>query len=229
MPVLLFDIDGTLVNAGGAGRAAFELAFERVHGVRQAGRDVPFDGKTDFSIYDELCAIYRLRVDPAQRVECLRRYALALDRLMPSAPGARELPGARALVERARAAGHHTGLLTGNIREGARIKLGRFGLDGHFPFGAYGEDGATREKIAKVALARGRDAAGDRALDPASFVVIGDTPRDVACGKAWGMRTLGVATGSHYREPDLAAAGADLVVGTLEGTDALLSWIAAGP
>ena len=225
MRVLLFDIDGTLVNAGGAGRAAFELAFERVHGVVRAGRDVSFDGKTDPRIYDELCALYRIPIDAENRRDGLRRYTLALRRLMPSAPGAVELPGARALLERARAAGMPTGLLTGNVREGAAIKLGRFGLDSFFPFGAYGDDAETREQIAERALALGRAAAGDPALAPAAFVVIGDTPRDVACGKAWGMRTLGVATGSRYRAADLVQAGADLALDTLEGTDAVMSWI----
>lgn len=227
MRVLLFDIDGTLLNAGGAGRTAFELSFERVHGVQRAGRDVSFDGKTDPRIYDELCALYGIPEDPANRVECLRRYALALGRLMPSAPGAVELPGARALLERARAAGMLNGLLTGNVREGARIKLERFGLDGFFTFGAYGDDAETREQIAQLAMAYGRSAAGDQALDPGAFVVIGDTPRDVACGKAWGMRTIGVATGSRYDAGDLRVAGADLVLGTLEDTDAAMAWIAA--
>lgn len=226
MHVLLFDIDGTLINAGGAGRTAFELSFERIHDVKRAGRDVSFDGKTDPRIYDELCALYGIPVEDANRRECLRRYALALGRLMPSAPGAVELPGVRTMLSRARVSGMLSGLLTGNVRAGARIKLERFGLYGFFTFGAYGDDAETRQQIAQLAMMQGRSAAADPGLAPAAFIVIGDTPHDVACGKAWGMRTIGVATGSRYRAPDLRKAGADLVLETLEDTDAIMAWIA---
>ncbi|MBI5525220.1 MAG: HAD hydrolase-like protein [Deltaproteobacteria bacterium] len=225
MNVLLFDIDGTLVHSAGAGRVAFELAFARVHEIKNAGRDVAFDGKTDPAIYDEICAVMHIPPTRANRNEVLRRYALALARLMPVAPAAREIPGARDLLTVAKAAGHACGLLTGNIREGARIKLSRFGLLDFFCFGAYGDDAATREEIARLAIERGREAVDAPTLPPDRFVVIGDTPRDVECGRACGMRTLAVATGTRYTLDDLRSCSPDLAAGSLEDTQAIMSWI----
>jgi phosphoglycolate phosphatase-like HAD superfamily hydrolase len=223
--VLLFDIDGTLVHSAGAGRTAFELAFARVHEIKNAGRNVAFDGKTDPAIYDEICAVMRIPATRANREEVLKRYSLALARLMPVAPAAREIPGARALLAAAGAAGHACGILTGNIREGARIKLSRFGLLEFFCFGAYGDDAATREEIARIAIERGREAVDAPTLPPDRFVVIGDTPRDVECGRACGMRTLAVATGTRYTLDDLRRCSPDLAVPTLEDTAAVMSWI----
>lgn len=225
MNILLFDIDGTLVHSAGAGRVAFEIAFARVHEIKDAGRGISFDGKTDPAIYNEICAVMRMAALKSNRDEVLRRYVLALARLMPAAPGAREIPGARALLAAAASAGHACGLLTGNIREGARIKLGRFGLLDFFSFGAYGDDADTREGIAALALQRGRQAVDAPTLPPERFVVIGDTPRDIECGKACGMRTLAVATGTRYTLDDLRSCRPDLAVGTLEDTDVLMSWI----
>jgi phosphoglycolate phosphatase-like HAD superfamily hydrolase len=226
--VVLFDIDGTLVNSGGAGRRALELAFERVHEVRDAGRNISFDGKTDPRIYDEICDSLGIEVTAENRIEFLHRYILALRRLAPAAPGATELPGVRVLLERLRMDHRPLGLLTGNVRIGAGIKLDRFNLGGYFIFGAYGDEANTRNDIAALALDRGRDIAGDPALDPQCFIVVGDTPHDVSCGKSCGMRTLAVATGSRYKLEELEAAGADLSVSDLTKTDRIISWIADG-
>jgi phosphoglycolate phosphatase-like HAD superfamily hydrolase len=225
MHVLLFDIDGTLVLSGNAGRSALEVAFDCVHSIKNAGKDIPFDGKTDPAIYNEICDIHGITPSAKSRDEFLKRYLLALKRMAPIAPSAREMPGVRALIAAARREGMLTGLLTGNISEGARVKLSRFGLWESFGFGAFGEDAETRPQIAEIAMDRGRDTAGIPDLPPDKFVVIGDTPRDVECGKAWGMRTLGVATGLHYSAEDLKAAGADLVLADLTDTDAIIEWI----
>jgi phosphoglycolate phosphatase len=127
-------------------------------------------------------------------------------------PGVRELLDALARVE-----GLALGLLTGNILEGARLKLGSAGLWGRFDIGRYGSDREVREELPAVAIERARAHWG-HPLKPADTVVIGDTPRDVGCGRAGGTRTLAVATG-HFSAMDLEKAGADHVLEDFSATD----------
>ena len=117
-----------------------------------------------------------------------------------------------------------TALLTGNHTRGARLKLERFGLWHYFRLGAFGEDAADRNDLVPVARARAV-AAGLPPFSRRDVVVVGDTPLDVACGRAHGATHDGVATGG-FGEAVLAEAGADLVLRDLSGTAALLAWLA---
>jgi phosphoglycolate phosphatase-like HAD superfamily hydrolase len=130
-------------------------------------------------------------------------------------PG-RVLPGVVELLDDlSRSAGITVGLLTGNIAGGAAAKMRHFGLDRHFSVGAYGCDHADRNLLGPVALERAAGHAG-RSFSPAETVVIGDTPKDIACARAMGAPCLAVATG-RFSVDELRDAGATRVVATLEG------------
>ncbi len=133
-------------------------------------------------------------------------------------------PGVSKLVERIHHCGVlHQGLFTGNVEEGARIKLEHFGLHEYFVAGAFGSDGEDRNVLLPIAVDRFRKRTGIQ-VDYRDCVVVGDTPRDVECARAHGTPCIGVATGA-YSQADLNIAEADLVVEDLTDTESILEWI----
>jgi phosphoglycolate phosphatase-like HAD superfamily hydrolase len=210
----LFDIDGTLVSGDGAGRRAFERACREVLGVDGALVGLKLDGMTDPLILEHVFATHLRRAgtaDESRRV--LERY---VEHLGPEVARSayRVLDGVHdvlALLEQRRCA---IGLATGNLREGARIKLERGDLWRRFSFGGFGSDAGERAELVRVGIARGRAILGERTLAREQIVVIGDTPKDVAAAHAAGAFAVGVATGSHTVE-QLRASGADEAYPTL--------------
>lgn len=207
---VLFDVDGTLVTAGGAGREALVRGASTALNVpaesaRRAAAEIDFRGRTDELLVEELTA--RLGFDPAGLdARVVSAYLEALPVTLAAAPFV-VLPGVRELVRALEARGDIVvGLLTGNIREAARIKLGPAGL-AHLADrpGGFGEDGRARADVAKVAVAR-CEAAG---AAPRQVVVIGDTEHDVTAAHAAGARAVAVATG-WTEAAVLRACGADL-------------------
>ena len=227
--VVLFDIDGTLLLTGGAGRKAMEHALRTVFG-KPGDPAFRYDGKTDRQIVRE-----QMRYAGVAEADIMPRFeeicALYLDRLDTELAAhrdvSRHLAGVPALLERLRATPHVTlGLLTGNIREGAARKLAAVGLDfSHFAVGAFGGDHEQRPMLPAVAQQRASAALG--ALVPGEqLVIIGDTPADIHCGRSLNVRAIGVATGS-YSVSDLAAHDPHVVFDTLEDTDAVVEAIVA--
>ncbi len=223
--LVLFDIDGTLIQTLGAGIRSMNAAFARLYQAHGALDEVAVAGRTDRAILRD--AFVGLGIDPT--VEALRglREAyfdeLALELQRPAAVGRfGVLPGVPEILDALEAdRSVSTALLTGNFAAGAAIKLGHFDLWRRFGFGAFGDDHLDRRDLVPVALARAA-AAG---ITPSSVVVVGDTPLDVDCAHAHGATAVAVATGP-YSTDQLAAAGADLVVETLEslaGTDLVLA------
>lgn len=221
--VLLFDIDGTLVNAGGAGRRSLEKAMER-HLGGAIRREEPWlagmklDGMTDRLIVREAVLAVGHPFDEALCDRILDSYADELEQEIQG-PGYAVLPGVEALLEELGRRAVILGLCTGNIVRGARIKLARGGLDRHFGFedgAVYGfaADGEARERIVEAALRRASAHLGRR-LDPREALVIGDTPRDIAGARAAGVPVLAVATGRFTVEA-LRAERPDFAVPTLE-------------
>lgn len=210
--VILLDVDGTLVHAGGAGRRSIERALEaRCGRVDGALRALRLDGMTDRLIVREAMDLLS---HPWSEEGCDDVLAAYLEHLRTeiSGPGYEILPGVVALLEALAARGAPHGLCTGNVAEGARLKLARGGLDRFFEWGpgaigGFAHDGEARERIVEAALRRASDRLG-RALRPAEALVVGDTPRDVAAAHAVGCPALAVATGRFSLE-ELAAAGAD--------------------
>lgn len=216
MTLFLFDVDGTLVRTGGAGRAAMIEAGRRLFGVEDlfSGRD--FAGAVDTGIVSH--ALFAAGLAPtARRLGRFRQvYLRALRRRLPAHPGAL-LPGVEAVLA-ALAGRAMLGLQTGNWEEGARLKLGHYGVLGAFPagLGGFGDDGPARDGLLAAALPRARR----RGWDGRRVVVLGDTPLDVlAARRAWarlpGRRpelvTVALPTGVSPRE-ELEAAGPDLLL-----------------
>lgn len=222
--VYLFDIDGTLVSAGGAGRRAFERAVaDRCGPFDGALRGLRLDGLTDRLIVRKALEILGRPFDDPFCDALLDRYVEHL-RTEIHGPGFAVLPGVFEALEALRGRGALVGLCTGNVEAGARLKLGRGGLDRYFDWGAgavcgFAQDGEEREKLVHAALRRAGARLG-RPVAAREALVIGDTPRDVDAAHHAGCPVLCVATG-RYAEAELRACGADHVVPTLEHPDAL--------
>jgi phosphoglycolate phosphatase-like HAD superfamily hydrolase len=207
--VLLFDVDGTLVTTGGVGRRALELAFERSLGRSDACRSFRLDGMTDRAIVRG--GLLAIGVEPTEALidRLLVDYLHVLGEEVAAAPDAtyRVHAGMREAVERASTRTTvAVGLGTGNIREGARIKLERVGLFDRFSFGGFGCDAEERTALIRRGAERGAARFG-AAPEHCRVVVIGDTPKDVAAGRAIGAECIGVGTG-HFSAEQLLAAGA---------------------
>jgi phosphoglycolate phosphatase len=220
MPKLvLFDIDGTLVLTGGAGLRAMTRACEEIVGHADALDGIPVAGRTDWIILHD--TLTRLGRDlDRQLFDSLRdRYVEHLRHEIQQAGkgfnGA--LPGVQTLLDALHPRQDvHLALLTGNFAAGARIKLERFDLWRYFRCGAYGDDAADRNALVPVAIERAA-ACGIPAVAPADVIVVGDTPHDVACAKAAGALSIGVATGT-FTAAELRACGAAEVFDTLSDT-----------
>lgn len=217
----LFDIDGTLVR-GGPAKEAFRTAMMREFGTTGAIDGHEFSGKTDPQIARELLRGAG-RTDEeidAGFPSLWRHYLTELERRLPARPP-EMLPGVEALLDGLSAHGTVAlGLVTGNIAPGARLKLGAVGLAGRFQVGAFGSDDEVRDNLPPLAVRRARRCWGVD-FPPTRVVVIGDTPRDVACGRCGGHRTVAVATGRVDRS-ELEAACADHLFDDLSRTNAVI-------
>ncbi len=226
--LVLFDIDGTILLTSGAGRRAIVAALasevedpEAFHGIR-------FDGKTDPQIVMEMltAAGHADPTNPDRVAALCRRYTGLLEaELREERSRATVMPGIHGLLEVLEAnADVVLGLLTGNIADGAALKLRAARIDPtRFAIGAYGSDSAQRARLPAIAARRaeplfGRVPGGDE------VVIIGDTPADVTCGREIAARAVAVATGS-YTVQDLANAGAYAVFQNLSETEAVLQAI----
>jgi phosphoglycolate phosphatase len=213
--ILLFDIDGTLVSTGGAGRAAIERAFAELEGGREACAHFSFAGMTDRAIARSGLQAIGREPSEAAIAQLLARYVDLLDAAIAESPRFRVLPGVHALLDAAEArAGVAVGLGTGNVARGAEKKLTYCDLWRRFPFGGFADDSEERPRLIRAGAERGAQRLGV-ALERCRVVVIGDTPKDVAAAAANGFESLAVASGQHPLE-ELVACGATLAVATLE-------------
>jgi phosphoglycolate phosphatase-like HAD superfamily hydrolase len=219
--VLLYDIDGTLITTGGVGRRALELAFLELHGREDAFTSFRLDGMTDRLI--ARLAFKALGLEPTEpRIDALlANYLRHLEALVAKADPAeyRPHPGMREAVLASRAAGHAVGLGTGNLREGARLKLAPLGLFEHFDFGGYGDDHEDRATLIRIGAERGA-AHLKVSLAEARVVIIGDTPKDVAAAQAMGAQSVGVGTAA-FTAQQLREAGATWAFDSLASPGAL--------
>jgi phosphoglycolate phosphatase-like HAD superfamily hydrolase len=225
--LVLFDIDGTLLNSHGAGRRAMEAALYSVFGVT-GSRSYRYDGKTDRQIVREQMrsAGHDDAWIDARMPELLEEYLEGLRREL-AAPAARvdALTGVEALLDALVERDHCVvGLLTGNLEPGARQKLtaARIAWE-QFRVGAYGSDHEVREELPAIAQGRARARFG-REYTGSAVVIIGDTPADILCGRPVGARAIAVATG-HYTVEDLTAHGPAATFQDLSDTAAVLASI----
>ncbi len=200
MKLVLFDIDGTILWSDGAGRRAMETALLDTYGVPGAP-DVRYDGKTDPQIVRESMLAQGIAEPDVQAglPRAIARYVELLEREIATGESTPTVfPGITALLDELHAREDVLlGLLTGNVVQGAQIKLGAAGVDtARFLVGAYGSDHHERGSLPAIAQRRGSDHM--RAQIPGErVVIIGDTPADIACGQAIGARAIGVATGRY--------------------------------
>lgn len=221
--LILFDIDGTLIDSGGAGKRALNRAFEEAFRVADALDGISCAGKTDAGIIREMFAKAGMPWSREKAAEFLALYPRRLRDAMSESSSSVK-PGVNALLELlAQRLDWHVGLLTGNVHAGARIKLAPFGLNEFFPFGAFGDDHAERNDLLPIAVDKLKRHAGVHA-PYAECVIIGDTPLDTACALAHGARSIGVATGP-YSEEFLRDAGAHLTLPDLTDAVGVIRWI----
>jgi len=230
--LLLFDIDGTLLTTKGAGISALTTAFADVFAAEIGGRPLPeisFAGSTDSGIVRHLCRHFAFEAPEGKTREFYSEYLLRLRRNLAAQDpaGSGRLPGVLELLRHLTAfhPQHRLNLLTGNVQRGAWIKVEHYGLREFFTTGAFGDDHHDRNALCPVAVDREKQHSG-RHFSPGEVVVIGDTPKDIACGKAHGARTLAVATGG-FAADELAAHEPTATVGDFSDVAAVMEIIEA--
>jgi phosphoglycolate phosphatase len=208
MAVCLFDIDGTLLSSGGAGQAAMEVALQATFGITDPTEGISVAGRTDRAIVTELMTFHSVDNTDANWTRFVDAYLKQLPYELASRHGL-ILPGVQELL----AGLHHRepltlGLLTGNFRRGAELKLSHYQLSEYFSGGGYGDDHFERDDVAKAALADVRNKA--ISSGNADVWVIGDTPADVKCGRSINATVIAVATG-QYSMDELEACDPDFL------------------
>jgi phosphoglycolate phosphatase-like HAD superfamily hydrolase len=193
--LVLFDIDGTLVHTGHAGTQAFAKTFATEFNLHHGAEKMKFAGRTDVSLVREFFKIHGLPETQEHFRQFFERYVFWLDHILAGSDGKvchgvwKFIHGLQALPDPP-----VLGLLTGNIRLGAELKLRRYGLWDIFQFGGFADDDEDRNQIAAAAFERARRVLGKN-LQPQEIIVVGDTPFDIRCGKFIGAKVLAVATG----------------------------------
>jgi phosphoglycolate phosphatase len=222
MTIVLFDIDGTLIRTGRAGSRAMNRAFEDLFGVAGAFDGIPMAGRTDKRILEDGASHAGVDLGGGNFQRFRDRYFVRLREALPErSPEKRVLPGVQPLLEAITARSDaFPALLTGNCEEGARIKLQYFDLWKFFRCGAFGDELVDRNDLFAVAMQQAV-ACGAPPVQGRNVLVVGDTVLDIACAKAAGARSVGVATGPSGVDT-LRAAGADVAVEDLSDTAAFL-------
>ena len=195
--LVLFDIDGTLVRTGGAGVKAFAKVFSTEFNAADGFERLKFAGRTDLSLVREFFSFHQIPPTAQNFERFFDRYVFWLDHILPQGRSS-VCPGVRELIRGLRALPQPPvlGLLTGNIRLGAEIKLRHLDLWDVFETGAFADDHEERDQIAAVACRRASRILGT-ALTGTEVLVVGDTPLDIRCARAVDARCLAVATGGH--------------------------------
>jgi phosphoglycolate phosphatase len=213
--LVLFDIDGTLIDPGRVGRISATRAFHELFSIEDAFFGIDMAGKTDIQIIKEALSAHGMTSWDGIIPDILKAYIRILKEEVNSSRMVVK-PGVVDLLDYLKDGnGFNLGLLTGNIEPGGRTKLGVFDLNRYFPFGAFGNDSEDRNSLLPVAVEKFKCMTNiEISFD--SCIVIGDTPRDVACARPFGAISIAVATGS-YSYDDLLKTGADYVLMDLTG------------
>lgn len=224
-PLILFDIDGTLMRSQGVGVSAMQMAFDALYpgrGLRMQG--VPVAGRLDTLIWADVLRNGGLEPTPKDEAIFRERYKAFLTERLADAV-VRRMPGVLELVERLHEREESVvGLLTGNWPDTGKLKIATAGFNtDHFRVGAFAGDGPDRRSLPPVAMERCAALTG-KAPRPERTIIIGDTPLDVDCAHHNGCKVIAVATGD-FTVDELRPTGADLVVETLEDVDAIERWL----
>lgn len=216
--LVLFDIDGTLISAGGAGGCALERAFEEVYGVPQCLAGISLGGRTDASLFEEMYRVSEIEKKPVEHQRFIAVYYHLLHEYLQGSHGAC-LKGSKELVQNL--AGLYPdivlGLLTGNARLAAEIKLRHFNVWDPFVLGAFGDDHSCRDRLAAMAKDRAERHLGQE-LEGGEVLVVGDTLHDIRCAQSIEAVCLAVATGGVPFDK-LRGGGPDYLVHDLTDVD----------
>lgn len=212
--LVLFDIDGTLIHTGGAGVKAFAKVFATEFRATDGFERLKFAGRTDVSLVREFFGLHGITATPENFERFFERYVFWLDDILRQSH-TQMCPGVREFIQQLRTLPNPPllGLLTGNIRLGAEIKLRHFDLWTTFETGAFADDHEERDQIAAIARQRGSRILQEELADD-QVLVIGDTPLDVRCARAIQAKVLAVATGGAKFE-ELASHQPDWLVPNL--------------
>lgn len=218
--LLLWDIDSTLISSGGAGERSLKRMVHERFGAEDDFRDIEIAGRTDAAIVTAILRKYQIEPSADNIRAFLDQYIAGLEASLAQSSG-RVLPGIEEILARLAANPDRVlGLLTGNLRRGAQLKLEHYGLWHYFAFGAFADDHADRNQLGAFACARAEEL-HRQPFTGAVIDVIGDTGHDIACGKVIGARTIAVATGSWTRER-LAAAQPDFLFDDFADVDTVM-------
>jgi phosphoglycolate phosphatase len=218
--LLLFDIDGTLIHSGGAGVHALKSAFKERFGIDDDLRNIEIAGMTDSGIVVSILNKHKIPASNENMSAFLDSYVHFLSLELPRRKGTL-LPGVLELLERLKSRPHLVlALLTGNVSRGAQLKLEHYGVWHFFEFGAFADDHRDRNRLGSFARARAKEKHG-REFSASAIDVIGDTPRDIACGRALGARTVAVATGTWSRD-ELSKYDPDFLIDDLSDVETVI-------
>jgi phosphoglycolate phosphatase-like HAD superfamily hydrolase len=218
-PLLLFDIDGTLIRSETlAVLNGFDRAFRQVFGIDQLVHRIDTSGMIDRQILAEIARLHGR--DPALE-DVLAACQIIAEHCRMNPVTTTVLPGVPELVGMLRETGYPLGVLTGNVQEVAWLKLRASGLDDTFQFGAFGDDADQRADLVPIALERARQTIGVDAPADRTWIV-GDTPRDIACARANGIRVIAVATG-HWTAAQLAEHAPDALFPDLTDAETFIA------
>jgi phosphoglycolate phosphatase-like HAD superfamily hydrolase len=221
MRLVLFDIDGTLIDSGGAGVRSLDLALNDLFSIENGFHGISMAGKTDTQIIKE--GIMKHGLSANGTIDAVIKAYLNYLRREINNDRKHVKPGIYEVLEELKPLQDlGLGLLTGNIEQGARIKLEPFRLNEYFPSGAFGSDDEDRNNLLPIALKRFEELFQQK-IEPDNCIIVGDTPRDVECAHIYGAMCIAVATGP-YSYDDLIEAGADYVVHDLSDRNALLQF-----
>ena len=218
--LLLFDIDGTLIHSAGAGVESLRHTLVQRFNIKDDLKDIEIAGMTDSGIVMNILNKHRIPTTNENIASFLDTYVHFLSLELPRRAG-QVLPGVVELLEKLKSRPHLIlALLTGNVSRGAQLKLEHYGVWHFFEFGAFADDHHDRNQLGTFARARAREKHGIE-FQADKIDVIGDTPRDIACGKAFGARTVAIATGSSPKE-ELASHNPDFLFDDLSNVNEII-------
>lgn len=213
--VILFDIDGTLINSGRAGAASWRMAFDELYGIPADIGNYTDTGMTDPDVGRQtFAAVLHREPTRAEFAKLLERRLHYLYQTVAESKDYRVLDGATDLLAQLLHDGYLLGIVTGNLEAAAHIKLHRARLNRFFSFGGYGSDSTDRGELTRTALSRAALVYGEE-VSPAQCLVVGDTPHDVEGAHAAGIACVGVASGK-FSASQLREGGADFVIASLK-------------
>ena len=226
MWTLLFDIDGTLLKSGGAGMHSMNQAFIELFNLDSVN-EVDYQGKADRAIADELMKANNIEHTEENFQKMMEVYYRGLPKFLDRTNG-QVLPGVLEIIQTLNDRDDVTlGLLTGNTRSGAMIKLGHYQIADYFGFGGFGEDHFHRNQIAEQAVTEAQENIGDSFSIDRCWI-IGDTPRDITCTRHVGASVLSVCTG-HYKAEELQEFEPDVLMEDLSDVESVIRILTSSP